>query len=224
MSKSDFVFVVDTNLYAGNFSRQLCGYCTGVADEYPGQEEVEVFHEEVAPSPIEGLVEFRPVGDTNVFLSPCDIWPNPAWFNNGSGGAFRHDDPEAETKALAAYKKFQVQQAEKQIALVRGHVALDPAKRTRSGWTDEAIAREISRQQKTSESAEAETAAKRCTAYMSVGIFMYRRPDAQQVALLKDRVHKFVQYCRDTRFLPDGLVIEGFRMVEQVMTEKTSCL
>jgi len=45
--KSEFIFVIDTEDYAGNFERELCAYCTGcVGDCGVGEDSAKVFEEE----------------------------------------------------------------------------------------------------------------------------------------------------------------------------------
>ena len=127
-------------------------------------------------------------------------------------------------KVLTAYRAHRAEQAAKGIARANEHTTRDAATRERLGWSDEAIEREIARQNKLIADAEAMTEVHQHPAYLSVGIFLYTRPTEQQIDFMKDRTHRFVQYCRDTKFLPDDLVIEGFRLVEQVMTEITTKL
>lgn len=91
-----FLFVVDTDSYAGSFERQMCGYITGQHDGTHGEEEAEVAHKEL-PDWVSGFfensVDYR--RDDKGHERRATIWPTPGWFNHGMGGHFR-DGQEAE--------------------------------------------------------------------------------------------------------------------------------
>jgi len=208
-------FVIDTNSYAGNFERQMCGYMTGDGGEYGYKDVDAVFHAEVGddhPNVVD-LVEYRVNDDDDVPVhAPVRTFPNPRWFNNGTGGYFRLDDPEAETKALLAYKKSTIGYAEDQIKRVKA-----------SSRGQESIDRGVSRFEQQIKKANATTKVTRHPAYTSVGIFLRQRPTAEQIAFLKDRAQRFVEFCRSdheaAKWLPNDLQIEGFRLIEETLVE-----
>ena len=92
-----WLFVIDTDTYAGGFCRELTAFCTGqiCAEDGTGLPEAEtlaaaypVMHEHLAD-----LVEYCP--DEHGVARPCTLYPTPGWWNDGLGGhypdALRHD-------------------------------------------------------------------------------------------------------------------------------------
>ena len=92
-----YIFVVDTDSYAGDFEREMTAYMTGQVGECGvGGEFREVFAEETGNEHLfDELVIKRP--DDHGCFRPCKIWPTLGWFNNGMGGHFR-DGQEDEAK------------------------------------------------------------------------------------------------------------------------------
>lgn len=90
-----YLFVVDTNRYAGNFERDLCAYITGVTRDGD-------------PTGKEYVSEERRY--TVLFIqhpdrdyeseTPVVILPTPGWYNNGLGFEFQDGE---EATAVAAY-------------------------------------------------------------------------------------------------------------------------
>jgi len=101
-----FIFVIDTESYAGNFERQMTGFCTGkYGDCGVGDKESNIFHKEMKDDDIytdpDGLPLFEGIAqrpDKNGCSRPTAIWPTPGWFNNGVGGHFKEGQEE---KAIA---------------------------------------------------------------------------------------------------------------------------
>jgi len=196
---------------------------TGANDEYSGEEEVIIFNQEVneKDNPLLddygfSIITNMPVGDDNVWLAPCTIWPNPNWFNNGLGGEYRRDDPLAEKKALAHYKQVRISDAQKQLKRVLGF--RDIPIENRKSWTEEAIEREASRETKRIKEAEEKTSVTKHPAFCSVAIFMSEKPSQKQIDFLKDRAYKFLKYSQTARFLTKGIEIEGFRLVDKTIS------
>ncbi len=85
---SCYIFVVDTDKYAGNFERPMCAYMTGcVGDCEVGQDKAEEFVEDIQDDRIasefdEGVLQ---VADEHGCYRPVSIWPTPGWGNNGMG-------------------------------------------------------------------------------------------------------------------------------------------
>ncbi len=82
-----YLFVVDTNQYAGNFERDLCAYVTGYVDSLSGvgQEEADLAKKE-APDYVrrlEGLL--KEVSYDEGFLSAVHIFSHPRYGNDGPG-------------------------------------------------------------------------------------------------------------------------------------------
>lgn len=84
-----YLFVIDTDRYAGNFERERCAYVTGqIGDCGVGKENAEIARQEVP--------------DEHGCARPVSIFPTPGWFNHGMGGNFRDGQEE---EALAHYKE-----------------------------------------------------------------------------------------------------------------------
>lgn len=99
-----FVFVVDTESYAGSFERELCGYLTGRFDDPPthGDVEAEIAWRELPP-------EAKEYFDRHVMIcleqpddvpthTPVVIWPTPGWYNNGRGTHIKGKPTEEQLK------------------------------------------------------------------------------------------------------------------------------
>lgn len=74
--------VIDTNLYAGNFEREMCGYVTGMWDgETHGGDQAAVFDTEVEGNPFDDLIELRPEDDHG-WMQPQHMERTPPKFYN----------------------------------------------------------------------------------------------------------------------------------------------
>lgn len=92
MSNLKYIFVIDTNKYAGNFERELTGYCTGHVGECDvGDDQAVLFEEEVGSYGDEIFPNILQVPDDNGCWRPCYIWKTPGRKNDGYGG---HSDGE----------------------------------------------------------------------------------------------------------------------------------
>lgn len=97
MSDEAWVFVIDTEQYAGNFERQLTAFSTGnIGGCEVGNAEAGQFADDLGEDAVFENIERRP-DDTGCFR-PTSIWPTPGWFNHGMGGHFREGDDEAASK------------------------------------------------------------------------------------------------------------------------------
>lgn len=82
MEERKYDLVIDTNLYAGNFEREMCGYVTGVWDgETHGGDQADVFHQEVDGNPFGEIVEQRP-DDDHGWMSPQKLERTPPDFQH----------------------------------------------------------------------------------------------------------------------------------------------
>ena len=75
MSKK-YIFVIDTDLYAGNFEREMCAYITGLVGECGvGENIAELYYKETGEeeSRFVELVEYRPDED-HACCRPTSIW------------------------------------------------------------------------------------------------------------------------------------------------------
>ncbi len=81
-----YLFVIDTNQYAGSFERPMCAYMTGIIGECEvGNKEAEQAKKEIPTeiAVLEQLVEQVP--DEHGCHRPVTILPNPRYGNDGKG-------------------------------------------------------------------------------------------------------------------------------------------
>ncbi len=104
-NRHDFIFLIDTDSYAGGLERQLTAFCTGCVGECGvGEEYAEVFRQECPEllRTFEDLVALRP--DDSGCRRPTSIWTTPGFWNDGMGNHWPDsawDTPEA----IDAYKQ-----------------------------------------------------------------------------------------------------------------------
>ena len=101
MSEEKWIFVVDTEQYAGNFERDMCAFMTGMTGDCGvGGEEAQLFLEQTDTTedenPFENFVTLKP--DEHGCARPTAMWDTPGWFSTGMGGQFK-DGQEEEAKA-----------------------------------------------------------------------------------------------------------------------------
>jgi len=87
-----YLFVIDTDTYAGAFDRQMTALCTGCIDASGrGEDEERDYHETFGGDDLfdDGLLE---VIDEDGYPRICSMYENPAWFNDGYGHHYRVDD------------------------------------------------------------------------------------------------------------------------------------
>jgi len=81
-----YLFVIDTDTYAGNFERQMCAYVTGQIGECEvGKEQAQIAQREIPQVVVqlEDLVDQVP--DEHGCHRPVSIFPNPRYGNDGNG-------------------------------------------------------------------------------------------------------------------------------------------
>ena len=82
----NYLFVIDTDTYAGNFERQMCAYITGQIGECEvGKEQAELAKQEIPNmlTQLEELIEHVP--DEHGCHRPVSIFPNDRYGNDGVG-------------------------------------------------------------------------------------------------------------------------------------------
>ncbi len=90
-----WIFVVDTDSYAGNFEREMCAYATGLIGNCGvGEENATLFLEETDTEEYDNpLEEIREnVQDEHGTHRPCSIWSTPGRLNNGMGSHYNDGD------------------------------------------------------------------------------------------------------------------------------------
>lgn len=96
-----YIFVIDTEDYAGNFEREMCAYMTGCIGQCGvGEEYAEVFRRETGLEEVEGVIDTRQ-NDDDCFR-PCLIMETPGWATLPNGTHFRLGN-EQKTRCPPAY-------------------------------------------------------------------------------------------------------------------------
>lgn len=109
----EYILIVDTEEYAGNFEREMCAYMTGkIGDCEVGREEQKVFYEDINKDVAEwfdtNVGEFQ---DSHGVYRPVRLSPTPGWFSDGVGNYYKELDYnpqnviEQYNKTQAEYKK-----------------------------------------------------------------------------------------------------------------------
>lgn len=185
---SEYIFVIDTDTYAGNFERQLCSFMTGVVGECGvGDDYAKLYYEDLklpsdAPDPLADLIESEP--DERGCHRPCAIYETPGFFNHGMGTEFKDGTPD--DVVLADW----TQKVEKSFA---GNPV---------GKESFLRGRDV-------------TKVSRFNAYLSVAIWLRHEPTKEQVALMIDRAKKFRKPEETSSFMHKTFKISGFRLLRE---------
>jgi len=84
-----FIFVVDTEQYAGNFEREMTAYCTGIIGECEkGKEHAALFKEECPDFTKLMYNIVAQVPDEHGCHRPTSIYPTPGFWNDGMGNEY----------------------------------------------------------------------------------------------------------------------------------------
>lgn len=178
---AEWMIVIDTDAYSGNFEREMCGYCTGANWEYAEEEFVNMYRNDFG-IPDDEDSQFQDVlihiMNEHGASEPCSIFPTPGFFNNGMGGHFRDDDEEnAREHLIAAHLK----ESENNIC-----VHPDDKEKHEKRWKDDA------------EEAKTKPLVK-FPAYQSVAIFFYDKPTKDQMKTIIDRSLKFKKVYEESK-------------------------
>ncbi len=210
---SQWVFVIDTDAYAGSFEREMVAYCTGEIGECEvGKESAELYRDQLGLKEYEG--SFADNGndpcvmrraDDHGCARPAAAWPNPNWVNDGMGTHYRVEDWDPET-VLAVYRQSHIDWAEKH----------------RNSYADKDHGNKEADQKVAEANALTVNDLHQCPAYNSVAIFFSGRPTDEQIALIKERVQKMITDDWGVGMTEYASVpqIEGFRLVQETVTLK----
>jgi len=185
----EFIFIVDTEQYSGNFEREMCAYMTGCIGHCgAGGEEQQIFNEEMGIDTEQGELDhpFHFVtgrSDDHGCFRPCTIWPTPGYFNHGMGGHFKEGQEEEA-------KKHYENECDKEIA--KPHSDKNMWEERKQGEL------------------------RRYPAYQSVAIFMNRPPTAEEIGILMERAKKFAEYMKNFEgWNKQKITITGFRFIKE---------
>jgi hypothetical protein len=190
-----YIFVIDTESYAGNFEREMCGYATGYDDEYAALARPDLFRLE-EPELVDGEetifyeifdIRTNEPGDDGGYPHPCDSFPTPGWFNNGVGGQFREGQEE---EAKEAKKQYCLREAERHK---------DSGQQARQMWKK-----------------RAEEPMFKYPCHNSVAIFFDELPSQKLLNVLQRRCRKFAQQIKEISGHGESVTITGFRLLEEI--------
>lgn len=215
-AKSGYAFVVDTEIFAGGFEREMVAYMTGFVGECGVGEEIaeeaDALLRETLPKVHQWLrqhVELKTDNEENPCPRPAQIYPTPGWFNDGMGDYFRDGaDPgvvcRAYVKAVEDYFAPLARAAE-----TRAEQATDPA--VALSWRQDA-ARSLERIKE----AQAREVPFRFHAYLSVALWLTHLPPPFVREVLEARARSFAAAPPGPFPLrPAGvtIAITGFRVI-----------
>lgn len=104
---SGFIFVIDTDRYAGSFERPLTAFCTGQVGECEvGQDQVPLFEDNCTPELSEYFdSNVAPVPDEYGCIRPTSIWKTPGYWNDGHGNTWPDSKNATDPEVIAAFNK-----------------------------------------------------------------------------------------------------------------------
>lgn len=219
-----WIFVIDTEHYAGNFERELTSYITGQVGECGvGDDMAKLYQSEVDEKDhdkFDGWLDHRPDEDDGC-CRPCAIYPTPGWFNHGMGEHFRKG---REDEALKSHIACVVAENTKHIEERQRIKKLLENGEKYSNWTIAACNREIKRYKDDIDKAVKTKKVSQYPAYLSVAIYFDKKPTKAILDFMKERVDRFQKSVKEfnTSFgyphFPDPFIVTGFRLV----VERTS--
>ena len=209
MSK-EWIFIVDTEQYAGNFERDMCAFMTGMVGECKvGVEEAQLFYEQIGlvdedfdwsetdverdyesghlNNPFDEFIVKKP--DEYGCHRPTEMWDTPGWFNHGMGGHFE-DGQEEEAKA--DYDKICLEEIAKKVRP-------DAQAANEARWK-----------------AYLEAPLSKCPAYQSVAIFFQKEPTDEMCTLMMERAKAYAR-----KQLAKPIKVTGFRLKSEETIQTT---
>lgn len=206
-----WLFVIDTENYAGNFERELCAYITGRVGECGvGDDMAELFKQEVG-EPFENVVE---EGDEHGCYRPATIYPSLGWYNDGMGGHYKEGQ---EAEALINYRKNAAAHHRGNglgIQYLKRWRAGDREGLIKAGWDEESLVKSAAEDEAKAVKAEKTTKLGKYPAYNSVAISFGKKPTEKQIALMKKRAQLFAEMKCEYSNNPRISKITGFRLIE----------
>jgi hypothetical protein len=198
-NETEYLFVVDTQQYAGNFERPMCAFITGVVGECGvGEEEADVARESFNDKVRDWFEEHVAIKmDDNGIDRPVAIRPTPGWFNNGRGGHFRRNDSQAVEKAQAHWDESCEQDA-KNMFTCYAHLP---------EYAETEARRKL---------AEKGKKFWNCAAYQSVEIYLDDMPPDNIFRLMHQRAFAFTEYAAKHGYpWQDGIVVDDAYVIKR---------
>jgi hypothetical protein len=214
--ENKWLFVIDTENYAGSFEREMTAYVTGVVGDCEvGAEVASLFPD--TPLKDEILKNILQVPDERGNRRPCFIYPTLGWFNHGMGGHFRDGK---EDIALADYINCVIKYYGNSI--YHGYLnnwRTDPKSRNnyeKAGWNEQKLIEACEREEKKIDEAKK---LNKYPAYLSVAIYFKEKPSQELIDFMKERSKEYsnnneIKYLKllghDCK-----INITGFRLIQE---------
>lgn len=218
MNENCWIFVIDTNQYAGNFEREICAYITGeIGDCSVGDEMLTFFAEETDKNKEFFKKHILQICDEDGCSHPCEIYINPNWLKLGYGSTYRKNNLKEEKKALISHKKQCKHHIDSEIEKMESYKKrLEKGEETiiKAGWTKESIDKRIEKIKSEFNCAKIET----YPAYNSVAIFFKSKPTEAVIKLMKKRAKEYVKNF--DYYTKEKIKIEQFRLISQENIQK----
>jgi len=101
----EYILVIDTDSYAGNFERQMVAFMSGIVGECErGRKEAAVFKAELPGTDLEEVVISVRNEDDGAWR-PASIYPSPRYWNDGYGNVYSKEVALDDPTAVVAYNK-----------------------------------------------------------------------------------------------------------------------
>lgn len=213
METKGYIFVIDTDSYAGNFERDLCAYITGVVGDCGvGREFTKLYREETNDKHEDGsqfceLLEQR--SDKNGCCRPCSIYETKGWLCSGDDRPVKEEKWD-QKKANEKYRKSQ--------------------SRIFQGYYDAANKENIKELKRLQEEIDyclsEKNVCPRVPPNNSVAIYFYDKPTKDIIELMKKRAFlfsdaaKIIAKKRGYNESSSRVNIIGFRLIQELEDEK----
>lgn len=200
-SRTKYMFVIDTDSYAGNFEREISAFCTGVASEYGPEDTSETFQDtfpemyEIFKSKVDCGVKSFGDGECK---DPCTLTYTPGYVSYPFIGAYEKD--EVPDNALELLSKAANDYYLPLIAQYEANYAKDPAWIHSLTSTKDSLVSALSK------------GLVDYGANNSVEIHFHEKPTVEEIEFMKQRAYEFpVQTSYKIK-------IEGFRLETEITT------
>jgi len=213
-----WIFVIDTDSYAGQFERDMCAYITGlIGDCGVGDNFAILYFEDTKEEESRFIELLEPVADDKACYRPCYIWETRGWLYDGADGALPEDKFDQEE----ANKKHRIYTAKyhQDVYARTEKVNVDDDAYKKSGWTTESKSKALARLElQIVDCLSEKTICPRKPPYNSVAIFFYNEPTYEIINFMKKRANTFAEAKRKMGNSWDEdfkLNILGFRLLQE---------
>lgn len=214
---ASYLLVIDTDQYAGNFERQLTGFCTGQHDGTHGDLEAKDFDDYVEDADLDNGWEHKIITnpDDNGYDRVCSIFPTPGRFNNGMGHHYSEGDPlgpiqTALYESNKSYYEPLIREMKRRLEEQDFNIRL--------GWTEDKVREALAGYEEKIEDSKTAPIG-RYPAYESVVIFLNQPPTKEDMALFRTRLDDFANDMMEFgKRTGRKLTIKNVRLIKREVT------